>query len=385
MADGPDDPGGATGGTILDDPAAMRRIDRRVLDAVAGSGADEDAWRSRSTARSARPRSAALLGMGGSAIGGDLVRGIWSDRLRVPLEVVRGYDLPAWVGGETLVVASSYSGSTEETISAFTAAIERRCPVAVITTGGPLGEVARRAGLPLLTFTGRARRERRSATRWRSSRGSSSAPASCRSTRPRSPRPSRPRGRWRPAAGPDVPTADNPAKQLAWSLVDRLVVIGASGALAPVARRWKAQLNENSKSAAVVEELPEATHNTVVGFEQPDSMRDHLFVVFLASGGDLPRNAARRASDRRAAGFRAHRPRDGAGRRRWAARPGAVSDRPRRPRERVPRVHVRDRPEPGHRHRSHQVATRRGTRGGGAVATSRSLAAVWLSATLGES
>ena len=88
----------------------------------------------------------AVLGMGGSAIGGDLVRGIWSDRLRVPLEVVRGYDLPAWVGPDTLVVASSYSGTTEETISAFGQAAERRCPVAIITTGGTFLE--RRRDVP---------------------------------------------------------------------------------------------------------------------------------------------------------------------------------------------------------------------------------------------
>ena len=61
--------------------------------------------------------------MGGSAIGGDLVAGIWSDRLRVPLSVVRGYDLPAWVSPRTLVIASSNSGNTEETISALAAAL----------------------------------------------------------------------------------------------------------------------------------------------------------------------------------------------------------------------------------------------------------------------
>jgi glucose/mannose-6-phosphate isomerase len=92
---------------------------------------------------------------------------------------------------------------------------------------------------------------------------------------------------------PSVPTADNPAKQLAWSLVDRFVVIAGAGFLAPVARRWKTQLNENSKAAAIFEELPEATHNTVVGFEQPDSLRDHLAVVLLRSELEHPRNALR--------------------------------------------------------------------------------------------
>jgi glucose/mannose-6-phosphate isomerase len=92
---------------------------------------------------------------------------------------------------------------------------------------------------------------------------------------------------------PAVPTAGNPAKQLAWALVDRYAIITGSGFLAPVARRWKAQLNENSKATAGFDELPEATHNTVVGFEQPESLRDHLFVVFLASSLDHPRNALR--------------------------------------------------------------------------------------------
>ncbi len=92
---------------------------------------------------------------------------------------------------------------------------------------------------------------------------------------------------------PDVPTADNPAKQLAWSLVDRFTLITASGFLAPVARRWKAQLNENSKAIATFEELPEATHNTVVGFEQPESLRDHLFVVFIRGASEHSRNALR--------------------------------------------------------------------------------------------
>ena len=76
------------------------------------------------------------------------------------------------------------------------------------------------------------------------------------------------------------------AKQLAWSLLDRLPVIEGSGFLAAVARRWKTQLNENGKSAAAAEELPEATHNTVVGYQQPETMRDHQYVVFLASDAD---------------------------------------------------------------------------------------------------
>ncbi len=91
----------------------------------------------------------------------------------------------------------------------------------------------------------------------------------------------------------DVPTASNLAKQLAWSLLDRLPVIEGSGFMAAVARRWKTQINENANSAAASEELPEATHNTVVGYEQPETLRDHQYVVFLASPAEAPRNRER--------------------------------------------------------------------------------------------
>jgi len=238
-------------------------------------------------------RAVAVLGMGGSAIAGDLVRSIYADRLRVPLVSVRDYALPAWVSSDTLVVAVSHSGGTEETISALSAALERRCPVAVITTGGPLGDVAARVDLPRLLYPDESmpraalgytlmlicglleragmldidEREIDEAIA-----ATSAVVAAC---------------------APDAPTGGNTAKQLAWTLVDRLPIIEASGFLAAVARRWKTQINENAKSIAAAEELPEATHNTVVGYEQPETLRDHLYVVFLASSSDHPRNSLR--------------------------------------------------------------------------------------------
>jgi glucose/mannose-6-phosphate isomerase len=284
-------------GGILDDLAAMGRSDPEDMLAQVASFPDQvsTAWAmSRDlTMPLEHPSAVVVLGMGGSAIGGDLVRGVWSDRLTAPVEVVRGYDLPAWVGKDTLVIASSKSGATEETISALGTALERRCPVAVLTTGGPMKGVAEKASLPLASFPSEGTP--------RSSVGYSmgllagmleragvldledseieAATAVARGTVAR--------------CGPDVPTADNVAKQLAWSLVDRYPVIEAGSFLGPVARRWKAQLNENGKTTAAFEELPEATHNTVVGYEQPESLRDQLFVVFLESSLDHPRNTLR--------------------------------------------------------------------------------------------
>ncbi|HEX5466985.1 MAG TPA: bifunctional phosphoglucose/phosphomannose isomerase, partial [Candidatus Limnocylindrales bacterium] len=242
--------------------------------------------------------SVAVLGMGGSAIGADLVRGIFDDRLSVPLVAVRDYVLPAWVGPTTLVVASSYSGATEETVAALAAALERHAPVVVLTTGGPLLEVARQADLPCLAFPGGGQPRAAvgyavgllAGTLERAARldlETAEVEAAATATR---------------AAlatfGPERVTAVNPAKQLAWTLVDRLPLVVGSGALAAVARRWKTQLNENGKSAAVFDELPEADHNSVVGFGHPEWQAEQVHAVFLASAVDHPRDRLRAALTR---------------------------------------------------------------------------------------
>lgn len=278
---------------ILDDQAAMGRADSEdMLGFVAGFSAQiREGWR---ISRDLdlpwdAPTSVAILGMGGSAIGADLVKGIWADRIGAPVEVIRGYDLPTWVGTDTLVIASSKSGSTEETLSTLEAALSRRCPVVVISAGGALKTVAEAAGLPIATFP--AAGSPRAAVGYsmaiiagilqqaglleldEAEIEAAAATGEAMAAR----------------CGPDMPSADNPAKQLAWSVVDRLAIVSAGGFLAPVARRWKTQLNENGKTTAIFDELPEMTHNSIVGFEQPESLRDHLFVMLLQSELEHPR------------------------------------------------------------------------------------------------
>ena len=284
---------------VLDDRSAVRRLDAAgMLAAVSDLPAQlRDGWRrTRDLTLPESHRGAsgvALLGMGGSAIAGDVVRGVFVDRLRVPLVSVRDYVLPAFVGPETLVVAVSHTGATEETVSALTQALARKSPVAVIATGGPMHGVASRVGIPLLAYPGGGQPRasvgyglslvagllERAGLLDVADREIASAADAVTAVLE--------------ACGPDVPTERNGAKQLAWSLVDRFVVIQASGHLASTARRWKTQLNENAKQMAFADDLPEATHNTVVGYGQPDSLRDHYFVVFLASAMDHPRNTLR--------------------------------------------------------------------------------------------
>jgi glucose/mannose-6-phosphate isomerase len=288
-------------GPALDDVKVLATVDPGgMLGHIAGMPDQlRDAWsltRELSLSeKHERANAIAVLGMGGSAIGGDLVAGIWSDRLLAPLTVLRGYDLPAWVGTSTLVVASSNSGNTEETLSAVGAALQRGSPIVAVTTGGALTTAAKRASMPLVSFPsiGMPRAsvgysvgllagllERAGMLPLDAAEIEAGAAAAAAAV-----------AEYRP----EVPTEANRAKQLAWLLLDRLPVIEASGFLAPVARRWKTQLNENGKSMAAWEELPEATHNTVVGYPQPATVRDHLFVIFLASSLDHPRNRIRAA------------------------------------------------------------------------------------------
>jgi glucose/mannose-6-phosphate isomerase len=237
--------------------------------------------------------SIVILGIGGSAIGGDLVCALVRDECSVPIFVNRDYDLPAFVGDQTLVIASSYSGNTEETLWAFGQALERGAMAAAITTGGQLAETCRRRNLPLITFEYEA--QPRAALGYSfvtllvvlqelgyiagKSGQLEEATTSLE--------------RLHPRIGVEVPAADNPAKQLARRLEGKLPVFYGAGHLSEVARRWKCQLNENSKAWAFWEVLPELNHNAVAGYEFPSCLAPHLYVLMLASDLYHPRHQAR--------------------------------------------------------------------------------------------
>src|SRR5438876_9260727 len=101
-------------------------------------------------------RSIIVAGMGGSAIGGDLAAALLEGELKVPMTVHRDYGLPGYVGRDSLVIASSFSGNTEETLSGFAEAKKRAAKLMVITTGGKLADEAKAGRLPLVTFAYKA-------------------------------------------------------------------------------------------------------------------------------------------------------------------------------------------------------------------------------------
>jgi glucose/mannose-6-phosphate isomerase len=234
-----------------------------------------------------------VLGMGGSAIGGDLLRSMVSLQSNIDVIVQRDYDLPKSVDKNTLVIASSYSGNTEETLSAFNQALETPCKKFVITTGGKISELAARNGVPLLSF------------------GFSSEPRAALGCslfsllafmRKLDIIPDEllkidesldALNKLSTQLSKDIPMASNPAKQLAAKLFDRLVIVYGAGILTSVAYRWKTQINENSKAWAFSETLPELNHNAVVGYQFPADMADKLFVVMLRSEDLHPRTLKR--------------------------------------------------------------------------------------------
>ncbi len=235
-----------------------------------------------------------VLGMGGSGIGGSLLRALALDvGAATPVDVVRGYTLPAYVSKRTLVIASSNSGNTEEVVAALSTAIDGGAHCSVIATGGRLLALARTHGLPALSFTWDG--EPRSALGW-----SFIAPLAICSGLGLLPDCG---GEIATAVekmevlvraiGADVPEATNPAKQLARRLAGSVPVIVGAEALAPVAYRWRTQMNENAKSWAIAEELPEMNHNAPLGYSLPAALVQMLHVVLLRHASMHPRIGTR--------------------------------------------------------------------------------------------
>ena len=243
----------------------------------------------------AAPSLLALGGMGGSAIAGDLVFALAASRLSFPTMVVRDYRWPAAVRKGALAVLSSYSGSTEETLALLDEAEARGVDCVGMTTGGPLAArlSARNApwrglpaGLPPRAALGYSVV---SLSRLLEALGDEGEGE----------------GAWREALGvleegnatlgPAAPEAGNPAKALARALVGRAVLVhGAAGVTAAIARRWKGQVNENAKTPAFEAALPEMNHNEIVGWEALWDLHPRCAAVFLADDGDAPQVVRRR-------------------------------------------------------------------------------------------
>jgi glucose/mannose-6-phosphate isomerase len=235
------------------------------------------------------PGGLIVAGMGGSAVGGRLAAGVLGPRLTRPLHVSMGYGVPSWAGPETLVLCSSYSGDTEETLDAYDAAKAAGAPRLVATTGGALAARARADGVPVVPLPGgfqpRAAVGYALVTALEAAALCGAAPAIRDEVETAAALAERLAAEW----GPDGPE-DGDAKRIARALHGSIPVVVGAELTAAVAYRWKTQLNENAELPAFASELPEHDHNEVVGWAAADR---RLAAVFLQDPQEDPRIATR--------------------------------------------------------------------------------------------
>jgi glucose/mannose-6-phosphate isomerase len=285
---------------ILDDLQAMKNLDPQDMLGHIDRLPDqlEQAWKAGQSFplpdALRKANRIVIAGMGGSAIGGSMLAAYASPVSKAPIVVRRNYSLPAWAKGpETLVIASSYSGNTEETLSAYKAALENKCSVLAMTTGGKLASDAEEDGIPVwkIAYRGQPRSAIGNtfalpcAAIFRlglipdPSAEISAAAAAMRSQQKK--------------IGADIPVEKNAAKRLALKEAGKSVIVFGADYLAPVARRWKGQVSEIAKAWAQFEELPELDHNSVAGTVQPKEVIERSIVILLRSKFCHPRNDRR--------------------------------------------------------------------------------------------
>jgi glucose/mannose-6-phosphate isomerase len=246
-------------------------------------------WRAQSAGIRAQDRPGGLVvcGMGGSAIGGDLANAALGDRATRPITVVRGYGIESWTTPDSLVLCSSYSGDTEETLACFEAAGAAGAQRVVLTTGGTLANLARDEDVPVIGVP--AGMQPRAAVVYMTI-GALECAALCGAAPQLHAEIDTATGllerlieEWGPGAGDD-----SLAKSVARELDGTIPVIhGAASTTAP-ARRWSTQINENASSPASWTELPEANHNLICGWER-GTQRAPLSGVFLCDPDQHPR------------------------------------------------------------------------------------------------
>lgn len=227
------------------------------------------------------------LGMGASGIGGDILKALLEPEIDIPIVVNKGYHLPAFADKETLVIAVSYSGETEETLTTFEEALRRGSKVLVFASGGTLAGRAEELGLarvivpsgmqpraalgylaiPILVAISRLGLATAKDSEINETLGlldSMSAKLSF-----------------------NTPVETNPAKQMAIKIRGMVPIIyGSEGGPAVAAFRWKCQINENSKSPAFWNAFPEQNHNEITGWQELNDVSKRFCLIELRSDGE---------------------------------------------------------------------------------------------------
>jgi len=278
---------------ILDNEEQIRSIDKsNVLEAISDFSAMVRRALSFKLEGALAPaiQNVVIAGMGGSAVSGDILLGLYAQQLKLSVEVKRGYSLPAHVGEKSLVVVISYSGNTEEALQVLKSAEKQKAKIAVITSGGKLAEIAEkkkysrimiptdlqpRAALGYLFFALQTIFE---------SAGIISVTEKAKEETVKI------LNRLAEEYAPSVPTIKNKAKQLAQKLFRKIpLILGAEGITWAAAYRWKTQFNENSSGMAFCSLLPEMNHNEIVGLNNLVRTNNNFVLIVLRDDKDNER------------------------------------------------------------------------------------------------
>ncbi len=228
-----------------------------------------------------QPDNIIVVGMGGSAIGGDLLKDYVRNKLSVPIEVNREYFLPEYANKKTLVLLMSYSGDTEESLASFLDAFRRQCMIFCVTSGGAVLKYAKkhevphlivpagmppRAALPYMFVPMLILMEKAGLVKG----VTEDLDEACTLL-----------DKVCVENGPDKPVNESCAKNIAHNICDSAPVVYGFGSYRAVAQRFKQQFNENSKSPAKWEYFPELNHNEIVGWETRGELGKWFSVILL--------------------------------------------------------------------------------------------------------
>ncbi len=267
---------------MLDDISALKKIDKSgaldVLDSL-----PEACEKALENARELKleypkPRRVIITGMGGSAIGGDLMRDWLKKEVSAPIETYRGFQLPVYAGKNTLVIAASYSGNTRETLSAFKDALKRGCMCVAISSGGKLLELAETQKVPCVKlpqgimprfaisylFLSMAMVFQKSGLIEKKKEIDATIGLL---------------KKLKDELNVNIPTKKNVAKKLASEIDGKIPIIYTFGPFKAAAKRLKCEFNENSKIPAFWGFFPEISHNEIEGWAS--ELSDKFYVIFF--------------------------------------------------------------------------------------------------------
>ncbi|MBN1678441.1 MAG: bifunctional phosphoglucose/phosphomannose isomerase, partial [Candidatus Thermoplasmatota archaeon] len=229
------------------------------------------------------PKEVVFCGVGGSAIGGEMLREWVASSCPVRCAVIRDYSLPAHVGKDSLVIVSSYSGNTEETLSMFEDARRKRAKILAVSSNGQLAKMSESVEIPFVRVPSGLMPRASMGYMFGAMLGALERSGIV-SVDKQVEEAIRVMERTRACCKQAVRTPDNPAKMLAHEMYSHLPVVIGYGISKPVAKRWADQLSENGKSLAFSLELPELDHNAIVGLVK-DQRSKGLACVFLQHDG----------------------------------------------------------------------------------------------------